>query len=85
MEGSARMVVVGVGLNSQVGNIMSLLGATAGGKDSKKKKKKTKKEKLPKKDKKQSLETNAQGEMGKLAENVDEEEVAATESKHKCK
>ncbi|CAF5187271.1 unnamed protein product, partial [Rotaria magnacalcarata] len=29
MEGSARMVVLGVGLNSQVGNIMSLLGATA--------------------------------------------------------
>ncbi|CAF1251104.1 unnamed protein product [Adineta steineri] len=37
MEGSGRMVVVGVGLNSQVGNIMSLLGATGG--DSKKKKK----------------------------------------------
>jgi hypothetical protein len=39
MEGSGRMVIVGVGLNSQVGNIMSLLGATDGGKDSKTKKK----------------------------------------------
>jgi len=28
MEGSGRMLVVGVGLNSQVGSIMSLLGAT---------------------------------------------------------
>ncbi|CAF4819761.1 unnamed protein product, partial [Rotaria magnacalcarata] len=28
MEGSGRMLVVGVGLNSQVGRIMSLLGAT---------------------------------------------------------
>ena len=36
MEGSGRMVVVGVGLNSQVGNIMSLLGTTAeSGKDAK--------------------------------------------------
>jgi len=34
MEGSGRMIVVGVGLNSQVGRIMSLLGAT--GDDSKK-------------------------------------------------
>ena len=39
MEGSGRMVVVSVGSNSQVGNIMSLLGATEGGKDSKDKKK----------------------------------------------
>jgi hypothetical protein len=30
MEGSGRMLVVGVGLNSQVGTIMSLLGATDG-------------------------------------------------------
>ncbi|CAF4412715.1 unnamed protein product, partial [Rotaria magnacalcarata] len=36
MEGSGRMLVVGVGLNSQVGRIMSLLGATD--EDSKKKK-----------------------------------------------
>ncbi|UJR25661.1 hypothetical protein I4U23_007012 [Adineta vaga] len=43
MEGSGRMVVVGVGLNSQVGNIMSLLGATEGGKDTKN----TKNEKKP--------------------------------------
>ena len=42
MEGSGRMIVVGVGLNSQVGSIMSLLGATAGGKDSKDKKKEAK-------------------------------------------
>nr|ACD88945.1 plasma membrane calcium ATPase [Adineta vaga] len=41
MEGSGRMLVVGVGLNSQVGSIMSLLGATAD--DSKKKGKKDKK------------------------------------------
>ncbi|CAF1094635.1 unnamed protein product [Adineta ricciae] len=40
MEGSGRMVVVGVGLNSQVGSIMSLLGAA--GDDSKKKGKKDK-------------------------------------------
>jgi len=40
MEGSGRMVIVGVGLNSQVGNIMSLLGATGGGKDSKQRKSK---------------------------------------------
>jgi Ca2+ transporting ATPase len=40
MEGSGRMVIVGVGLNSQVGNIMSLLGATGGGKDSKERKSK---------------------------------------------
>lgn len=39
MEGSGRMVVVGVGLNSQVGNIMSLLGATEGAKAQKKEKK----------------------------------------------
>ncbi|CAF0836714.1 unnamed protein product [Adineta steineri] len=39
MEGSGRMVIVGVGLNSQVGSIMSLLGATDGGKDAKDKKK----------------------------------------------
>jgi hypothetical protein len=39
MEGSGRMVIVGVGLNSQVGNIMSLLGATAQEIDSKTKKK----------------------------------------------
>ncbi len=38
MEGSGRMVIVGVGLNSQVGSIMSLLGATAGGNESKDKK-----------------------------------------------
>ncbi|CAF3524989.1 unnamed protein product [Rotaria sp. Silwood1] len=35
MEGSGRMVVLGVGLNSQVRSIMSLLGATAGGNESK--------------------------------------------------
>ncbi|CAF2700040.1 unnamed protein product [Rotaria sp. Silwood2] len=47
MEGSGRMIVVGVGLNSQVGKIMSLLGAT--GDDSKKKKKdKRKTKKSPK-------------------------------------
>jgi hypothetical protein len=39
MEGSGRMIVVGVGLNSQVGSIMSLLGATDGGNNSKNKKK----------------------------------------------
>lgn len=39
MEGSGRMVVVGVGLNSQVGTIMSLLGATATTKEAKNKKK----------------------------------------------
>lgn len=39
MEGSGRMVITGVGLNSQVGAIMSLLGVTGGGKDSKKSKK----------------------------------------------
>ncbi|CAF1239400.1 unnamed protein product, partial [Adineta steineri] len=49
MEGSGRMVVVGVGLNSQVGNIMSLLGATGG--DSKKKKKGKGKDKDKDKDK----------------------------------
>ena len=35
MEGSGRMLVVGVGLNSQVGTIMSLLGATGVEKKSK--------------------------------------------------
>ncbi|CAF1053389.1 unnamed protein product [Rotaria sp. Silwood1] len=35
MEGSGRMVVLGVGLNSQVRSIMSLLGATADGNESK--------------------------------------------------
>lgn len=39
MEGSGRMVIVGVGLNSQVGTIMSLLGATAEGNKGKKKEK----------------------------------------------
>jgi hypothetical protein len=39
MEGTGRMVIVGVGLNSQVGNIMSLIGTTEGGNDSKNKKK----------------------------------------------
>ena len=39
MEGSGRMVITGVGLNSQVGAIMSLLGVTGGGGDSKKSKK----------------------------------------------
>ncbi|CAF2413402.1 unnamed protein product [Rotaria sp. Silwood2] len=43
MEGSGRMLIVGVGLNSQVGRIMSLLGATDD--DSKKKKKDKKKNK----------------------------------------
>ena len=38
MEGSGRMVVVGVGLNSQVGNIMNLLGATDSAKPAKGKK-----------------------------------------------
>jgi Ca2+ transporting ATPase len=47
MEGSGRMVIVGVGLNSQVGNIMSLLGATEGGN----------KEKAKKKDKKSKTST----------------------------
>ena len=42
MEGSGRMVVVGVGLNSQVGTIMSLLGATAEKKEAKNKKKEQK-------------------------------------------
>lgn len=42
MEGSGRMVVVGVGLNSQVGTIMSLLGATAEKKEAKNKKKEAK-------------------------------------------
>ncbi|CAF0899609.1 unnamed protein product [Didymodactylos carnosus] len=42
MEGSGRMLVVGVGLNSQVGNIMTLLGATEQSKDKKSKKKKGK-------------------------------------------
>jgi len=45
MEGSGRMVIVGVGLNSQVGNIMSLLGATADGNASKNKKKENQKPK----------------------------------------
>jgi len=45
MEGSGRMVIVGVGLNSQVGSIMSLLGATAGGNASKNKKKENQKPK----------------------------------------
>ena len=40
MEGSSRIIVVGVGLNSQVGRIMSLLGATKH--DSKKQKNKNK-------------------------------------------
>lgn len=46
MEGSGRMVIVGVGLNSQVGNIMSLLGATADGNTSKNKKKDNKNTKI---------------------------------------
>jgi hypothetical protein len=46
MEGSGRMVIVGVGLNSQVGNIMSLLGATADGNASKNKKKDNKNTKI---------------------------------------
>ncbi|XP_045126514.1 plasma membrane calcium-transporting ATPase 4-like [Portunus trituberculatus] len=40
MEGSGRMVVTGVGENSQAGIIMTLLGATEKSKDGKKKKKK---------------------------------------------
>nr|ACC43965.1 plasma membrane calcium-dependent ATPase [Philodina roseola] len=52
MEGSGRMVVTGVGLNSQVGNIMSLLGATEEG--SKKKKEEKKKNKTKSKPKKSS-------------------------------
>ncbi|CAF1139095.1 unnamed protein product [Adineta ricciae] len=42
MEGSGRMIVLGVGLNSQVGSIMSLLGATEGGKKTKAKKSESK-------------------------------------------
>lgn len=42
MEGTGRMLIVGVGLNSQVGTIMSLLGATEGSKKTKPKKKKGK-------------------------------------------
>ena len=44
MEGSAKMLVVAVGLNSQTGIIMTLLGAT----DEKKKEKKDKNEKKKK-------------------------------------
>lgn len=47
MEGSGRMVVLGVGLNSQVGTIMSLLGATASNKEDKSKKPKKSKEVKP--------------------------------------
>jgi hypothetical protein len=37
MEGSGRMVIVGVGLNSQVGNMMSLLEKSGSENDSKEK------------------------------------------------
>lgn len=50
MEGSGRMVVLGVGLNSQVGVIMNLLGATEGSNASKDKKKDKKRKSDMKKD-----------------------------------
>lgn len=53
MEGSGRMIVVGVGLNSQVGRIMSLLGAT----NDDSKKKKDDKGKTKKQDKEKSSST----------------------------
>lgn len=43
MEGSGRMVVTGVGVNSQTGIIFTLLGA--GGEDEEEKKEKEKKDK----------------------------------------
>ena len=65
MEGSGRMLVVGVGLNSQVGNIMSLLGATAVGADEKDKKKKKKAE--------AATATKASSNLSKTAARIDEE------------
>ncbi|CAF3901784.1 unnamed protein product [Rotaria sordida] len=62
MEGSGRMVVLGVGLNSQVGNIMSLLGATSGGNESKNKKEARK-----------SKSTKAQSDLTKQSVHVEDE------------
>ena len=66
MEGSGRMLVVGVGLNSQVGSIMSLLGATAGGADAKDKKKKKKKSES-------ATPTKAASNVSKTTARIDEE------------
>ena len=65
MEGSGRMLVVGVGLNSQVGSIMSLLGATASGADAKDKKKKKKSE--------AATPTKVASNLSKTAARIDEE------------
>ncbi|CAF0973525.1 unnamed protein product [Rotaria sordida] len=62
MEGSGRMVVLGVGLNSQVGNIMSLLGATSGGNESKNKKEARK-----------SKSTKVQSDLTKQSVHVEDE------------
>ena len=70
MEGSGRILVTGVGLNSQVGSIMSLLGATETEKD-KKKKEKPQQSQQP-----QQQEQKLTTEEG--------QNPGASESKHKC-
>jgi len=86
MEGSGRMVVVGVGLNSQVGSIMSLLGATAD--DSKKKKKDEKKDNKDdrkKKDKKSKplSSTKVSPDTSKPDENENNTQTVHTENETK--
>jgi Ca2+ transporting ATPase len=72
MEGSGKMVVTAVGLNSQSGIIMVLLGATEGEKKTKEQKEKEKQEK---KEKKENKEANT--------EEDEEEEEAGGEHKAK--
>jgi hypothetical protein len=96
MEGSGRMLVVGVGLNSQIGNMMSLTGAAATDKsvDKKSKEKKSKTEKT------RQVTNEDTSNPSKLIVKVDEEAKAAAVSddaidddspsgsdgsKHRCK
>ncbi|CAM2710546.1 unnamed protein product [Rotaria socialis] len=84
MEGSGRMLVVGVGLNSQVGRIMSLLGATND--DSKKKQggkkttKKTENSKTPKP--KPLLSTKVSPDKSKPNDNESNNQTVHTENEN---
>jgi len=89
MEGSGRMIVVGVGLNSQVGRIMNLLGATGDGgskkgkgKDKDKKEKKKDDKKKDKKSKSKSS-TKVSPDTSKADEHEDKTQTIHTEDETK--
>jgi magnesium-transporting ATPase (P-type) len=68
MEGSARILVTGVGLNSQMGTIMSLLDASGGNKKS------------DKKDTEKKDSNTAPAPIN----NADDEDAEASDPKHAC-